>query len=141
MVTGGYHIYPEQAAAGLWTTPADLCRIAAALMPGGRLSNLADVMLEPQPGLFSGVNRMGIGWLLSPADEPRAFSHNGANAGFRALLVALPDTGQGIAIMWNGETRDPVARDFLKAIVAQRRWPDRALHAMLNPPSAAAPAR
>ncbi len=25
-VEGKYHIYPEQAAAGLWTTPTDLCR-------------------------------------------------------------------------------------------------------------------
>ena len=25
-INGKYHIYPEQAAAGLWTTPSDLCR-------------------------------------------------------------------------------------------------------------------
>ena len=25
-VPGKYHIYPEQAAAGLWTNPVDLCR-------------------------------------------------------------------------------------------------------------------
>jgi CubicO group peptidase (beta-lactamase class C family) len=56
-IAGGYHIYPEQAAAGLWTTPSNLARWALALSAsfngrgGGLLRHdMAVAMLTPGIG-------------------------------------------------------------------------------------------
>jgi len=137
-VEGGFHIYPEQSAAGLWTTPSDLCRIAASLMPGGRFRDVAGIMLAPQPGLSLGRNRMGIGFMLGAENEPASFFHNGGNEGFRAFLGALPETGQGIAMMWNGEAPVPIRNEMMKAVAQQEGWPERAFWATMNPAPAPA---
>jgi CubicO group peptidase (beta-lactamase class C family) len=117
-LTGDFHVYPEQSAAGLWTTPSNLCRIAASLMPGGHFRDVADIMLQPQPGLSLGRNRMGVGFMLGAENEPASFFHNGGNEGFRAFLGALPETGQGIAMMWNGEASIPIRNEMMRAVAA-----------------------
>ena len=76
----GYHYYPEQAAAGLWTTPTELCKLGVALSRsyrrGGFLKKkTARRMMEPvleNYGLciFRGVN------------HPELAFHGGWNEGF-----------------------------------------------------------
>jgi CubicO group peptidase (beta-lactamase class C family) len=43
MITGNWHVYPEQTAAGLWTTPADLAKVVIELQSGGTLLKPATV--------------------------------------------------------------------------------------------------
>ena len=82
-IDGRWHVYPEMAAAGLWTTPSDLARLAieVSLASAGRSSRvlspaMARLMLTEQ------MPRVGLGFGLGPA--PGQFRHNGANEGFRA---------------------------------------------------------
>ena len=73
---GRWHAYPELAAAGLWTTPSDLGRVAAALQDSlaARPAPLlipATVrqMLTPQPGGY------GLGWVLETRAGEPVFGH------------------------------------------------------------------
>lgn len=124
-IPGRWHVYPEMAAAGLWTTPSDLLRwameIAASragqstkLLP----SPLAAEMLRPQKGTS------GLGPTLGGRGAGFHFGHGGANAGFRARLIYFPETGQGAAIMANGDGGDPLIREILLSIGAEYDWPD-----------------
>ena len=114
VVPGGYHVYPEMAAAGLWTTPSDLGRWGLSIMrayngaTGGPLSpTTVKQMLTPQvevPASFSGPAKSswGLGVELQGAADSLRFSHGGRDEGFVADLVMWPARRRGIVIMTNG---------------------------------------
>lgn len=101
-VKGNWHVYPEMAAAGLWTTPTDLAKfaieIAKAWNGKSRLlsAQTARTMLEPQ------IDQVALGFFVDK-ENPRRFGHGGADEGFQALLTAFADTGQGAVLMTNSD--------------------------------------
>jgi CubicO group peptidase (beta-lactamase class C family) len=119
-VADGWHVYPEKAAAGLWTTPADLARLAAEVQRSLRGESSAvlsramtALMLEPVE------NEYGLGFATEP--ETGRFGHGGANAGFRATLAAFRD-GRGLAIMTNSDEGGAVAQELMMAIAREYGW-------------------
>jgi CubicO group peptidase (beta-lactamase class C family) len=129
---GRWHVYPELAAAGLWTTPTDLSRFLLSLMPDAapkakhvlRPATIAQ-MLTPQPGLKAGAGGMGLGLFVEGEGQAKRFSHTGVNEGFRAYVVGFPATGQGAVFMTNGENGMPLIQEVLRAVAAEYRWPYR----------------
>ncbi len=98
-----WHVYPEQAAAGLWTTPSDLARFAIEVQrsyrnESNRVLNQVSTsqMLSPV-----GVGSFGVGFSLNKAGEGWYFNHGGSNFGFQAQLTAHKVKGYGYAIMTN----------------------------------------
>jgi CubicO group peptidase (beta-lactamase class C family) len=130
---GRWHSYPEQAAAGLWTTATDLARFATWVMRGlkdGSASAehkaVTAYLTEPQARLSPGPDqRLGLGFFLQGEGKARAFSHSGSNAGFRAFLVGFPETGQGAVIMTNSDGGAALAQELLRSIALEYGWPER----------------
>jgi CubicO group peptidase (beta-lactamase class C family) len=124
-VKGRWHIYPEMAAAGLWTTPSELARFAmgvqeaAAGKAGKTLSReMARQMLTAQKnGYGLGVSAQGSGTALQ-------FGHGGRDEGFDARLAAYAETGQGAAIMINANDNSQMISRILEAIAREYHWPD-----------------
>lgn len=124
-VPGRWHIYPEMAAAGLWTNPTELLQWAIAIaearagVPGRVLSqDLATQMLTVQQA------PTGLGPFLEGEGRAFNFGHGGADEGFHAQLVYFPETGQGAAVMVNGDGGTPMLREVLLAIAAEYGWPE-----------------
>lgn len=114
MVGGRFHIYPEMAAAGLWTTPSDLARFAIATARA-RLGQANPVLSKATMAeMFSPVPNGDILGFFSNPKNPGSFEHSGSNAGFRSLLIMNGDTGDGVAVMTNSDngalTQDLVMR-------------------------------
>jgi len=117
-VPGGWHVYPEMAAGGLWTTPNDLAKLAIeiALSKQGKSNR---VLSEPMTGEMLKVqmprveeialgneqhrDRMGLGFFLGDETRPDLFGHIGEDQGFQAMLTMFADTGQGAAVMSNSD--------------------------------------
>ncbi|MCA1660674.1 MAG: beta-lactamase family protein [Novosphingobium sp.] len=125
MVKGRWHTYPELAAAGLWTTPSDLARFAIDVIQADRGQSdailsprMADDMLRKQTGDF------GLGVALGGEGEARSFSHGGANAGYRAQLLAFPETCQGAVVMTNSDNGGPLITEVMRALADTYGWPD-----------------
>jgi CubicO group peptidase (beta-lactamase class C family) len=121
-VHGKWHVYPEMAAAGLWTTPTDLAKFAIeiALSKQGKSNKvltqkMTEEMLTPQSKNF------GIGFALNK-NHPGEFGHDGADEGFQALLVMNYDTGQGAAIMSNSDYGILVANEYLRSAAKEYSW-------------------
>ncbi|MFJ4654801.1 serine hydrolase domain-containing protein [Nocardia sp. NPDC088792] len=135
VVTGGWHVYPEMAAAGLWTTPSDLCRYALAVQaayagaPGALIpQRRAREMLTPQiltttTDQIGGLDAVGLGPFLS-VSGPARFGHSGGNAGFRCHLLAYRDIGAGAAVMTNSDLGTYAVQRMFAAIAKAHDWPD-----------------
>lgn len=124
-VTGGWHTYPEMAAAGLWTTPSDLARVAIEVQKeyAGTSSkilsqDMARQMLTHQMGSW------GLGFGLESTGNKPSFSHGGANEGFRCNLFAYTDGGQGLAVMTNSDSGGELTQEIYRSVAKEYGWPD-----------------
>ncbi len=117
----GWHHYPELAAAGLWTTPSDLARLAIRIQQTftgrNRIMNraLVQVMLSP------GENNWGLGPVIS--EDRLRFSHGGSNAGFRCELTAFIEDGRGAVIMTNSDNGDALIAELMVTLATIYDWP------------------
>ena len=121
-VHGKWHIYPEMAAAGLWTTPTDLAKFAIeiALSKQGKANHIlsqkmTQVMLTPVK------DEVGLGFFMEK-DNPGQFGHNGADEGFQALLTMNADTGNGIAMMADSDNGISVMNYILRRVAKEYAW-------------------
>ena len=121
-VEGKRHVYPEMAAAGLWTTPSDLARFAIGLqrmLHGGKgplSKTMAENMVTPRKDGY------GLGLGIEEEGQTRYFTHGGSNEGFRTLLLASENRGYGAVIMTNSDNGGPLIQEILRAIAAAYYW-------------------
>jgi CubicO group peptidase (beta-lactamase class C family) len=117
---GGKHIYPELAAAGLWTTAPDLARFAIGLQEAFRGSPGALISQEMTKEMMSRqIRAEGLGIFIMGTDN-RAPSlwYAGRNRGFDAFLWFAPASGDGIVIMINANDNDKTLNNIAKSIAA-----------------------
>ena len=119
-----WHVYPEQAAAGLWTTPSDLARFAieaqrAIQGPAGKVLSQASVreMIAP-----TGLGPFAVGFMIEKRGEGWYFMHSGGNWGFVCDLVAHIRKGYGVVVMTNGDGGNPVIREIENRVAAAYGW-------------------
>lgn len=124
VIPGGWHTYPEQAAAGLWTTPTDLATWLIALSDAyaGRSTRLLSREMATQM-LTVQKDGFGLGMQLSGSGDSFGFGHNGSNEGYRAFAYIFPGTGSGLVVMTNGDNGGPLAQELIRAVAAEYGWP------------------
>lgn len=131
---GKHHVYPEMAAAGLWTTPSDLAKVGVELMQVLRGSTPAtwsketiEEMLRPQkPEQSKETNEVfvGLGFYAAGGISDRFyFFHNGGNEGFASFMRFYPHLGKGAVIMLNSGEFDLI-EEVMRSIALEYEWPD-----------------
>jgi len=129
-VAGKWHIYPELAPDGLWTTTSDLARfgIELSLSRDGKANHILSQamtkqMLTPQchdaPGDAGGI---GLGFGVGYRGHPGQFKHTGGNDGFESFLLMDADAGWGIALTGNSDSFHYIYPHIVEAIAKQRGW-------------------
>ncbi len=123
LVEGRWHIYPEMAAAGLWTTPSDLARFAIGIQSAyaGKSESVLSLSMTRQM-LTDQKNRDGLGVFLQGDSTTLRFGHNGRDEGFDALLTASVDKGQGIVIMINANDNSHMMGRIVDFIADYYHW-------------------
>src|SRR5690349_8865114 len=121
-VAGKIHVYPEMAAAGLWTTPADLARfgIEVQLSLAGKSNKvlpkeLIDKMVTPV------MEDAGLGFFIDKRGNSVYFGHDGADEGFRALMLMSRDKGYGAVVMVNSDNGQ-ILGEVLRSIAREYNW-------------------
>jgi CubicO group peptidase (beta-lactamase class C family) len=129
VIEGRRYAYPEMAAAGLWTTPTDLAKLAieVQLSIQGKSNkilskDMARLMVTPRIKIGGGQN-MALGFFLTKND--RYFGHGGQDTGFICVLMAAVEGGYGAVVMTNSDGRsDPLINEIMTAIAGEYGWKD-----------------
>src|SRR5262249_43366820 len=95
---GKFHIYPEQAAAGLWTNPTDLCKyiIETQLAYEGKSAkvlNTTTTQTRLTPYIDSSA---ALGVFISKKGDRKYFGHGGADEGFLSQYYGSLQDGDGV---------------------------------------------
>ena len=119
-----WHVYPEQAAAGLWTTPSDLARFAIEVQralrgSGGRVLSQATAREMARP---VGVGPFAVGLIVNRKGEGWYVRHAGDNWGFKANVVAHVLKGYGVVVMANGDDGWPVINEIEARMARVYGW-------------------
>lgn len=122
-VKGGPHSYPELAAAGLCTTPTDLARFAIEVQRAAAGKGKVLRMDAAQRMLTPVKNGYALGFDIEGEGMARAFGHGGSNAGYQNSLFAYSGKGDGAVVMTNADGGGSLARDLIRAIAAEYKWP------------------
>jgi CubicO group peptidase (beta-lactamase class C family) len=134
-VQGRWHVNPEMAAGGLWSTPTDLAKFAIelALSIHGKANHLLTQdttreLLTPQwkegviniLGTKQDPDEMGLGFFIG--SQKGRFGHIGGNVGYQATLVMFADTGNGVVIMTNSDVGLAAGNALLNSIAEAYAW-------------------
>jgi CubicO group peptidase (beta-lactamase class C family) len=124
-VMGKYHLYPELAAAALWTTPSDLGRfiIETQLSLKGKSNKvlsqeLTRLMLTPYIGQSA-----ALGVFIDKRGAGTYFRHGGANEGFRCEYYGSMDGGDGVIVMINSEN-GAIMQEIINSVANVYQWKD-----------------
>src|SRR5437773_1130658 len=125
-IPGKWHVFPEMAAGGLWSTPTDLARwaidIAAAW--NGATGRVISPKLAREM-LTEAYAAAGVGVFLEGKGSSFAFGHSGSTRGYRADLVMFPTTGKGAVVMTNADQGAQLTFELMRSLAAEFNWPGR----------------
>jgi len=120
-----FHVYPEQAAAGLWMTPSDLCNY------------IIEIQLAYQGKSAKVLNRKMTKLLLTPYNDKAAalgvfvqqygntgyFQHSAGNDGFSGQYFGSLEGGNGVAVFINSDNPD-ILPEIVNSVAQVYKWPD-----------------
>jgi tetratricopeptide (TPR) repeat protein len=132
------YVYPESAAASLYTTPTDLAQFIIELQNAlrGAKSRVLDqaharMMVTPvkkdiEPGFYRTDIGLGI-FLLQRTDNRDApagvyFTHSGLNAGFTADFIGSLQGGNGVVVMINNDDAMGLIKEVVRSVAKTYKW-------------------
>lgn len=121
-VPGKYFVYPEKAAAGLWTTPTDICKYILEMQQAyqgksSKVLNQEMVKLHVTPYKYD----VAMGTFEWNWKGEKYFNHNAGNEGFSGVFVGGLTNGKGVAIFENSDDLN-IAFELLNSIALVYNW-------------------
>lgn len=119
-----WHVYPELAAAGLWTTSPDLARFGIEIQKSiqGRSNRVLNRAMANEMASPVGVGPFAIGMSMSKRGEGWYLDHGGSNWGFQCLLLVHKIKGYGFAMMTNGDAGGRLIAEVQQRVAAAYKW-------------------
>jgi CubicO group peptidase (beta-lactamase class C family) len=119
-----WHVYPEHAAAGLWTTPTDLAKFLIEVQTSlaGKSNRVLTrpMMLEMVTPV--GVGPFAVGFQVEKQGEGWYFLHGGGNWGFQCHMIAHRLKGYGVVLMTNSDNGGLLMQELRQKIQQQYKW-------------------
>ncbi len=122
-VRNKYLIYPEQAAAGLWTNPTELSKFiiemqTSFLGESNKILTQKNTELMLTPYIDSSA---ALGVFIENKEGVKYFQHGGVNEGFTSLYVGSFENGNGAVVMCNS-TDKTILYEIINSIAYVYNW-------------------
>ena len=119
-----WHVYPELAAAGLWTTAPDLARFGIEIQQSlmGRSNKVLNRAMAQEMASPVGVGPFAIGMQMARSGEGWYLVHGGSNWGFQCLLFVHKLKGYGVAIMTNSDSGGRLVAELRDRVATAYKW-------------------
>ena len=123
---GRWHLFPEHAAAGLWSTPTDIAKLLVQLAHTWQgfssiflhRQTLQEILTRQNGGPY------GLGAAIAGDGASLVLMKRGQNIGYQGYLILYPATGQGMVVMTNSDNGSKLAEALIKRAAAAYDWPD-----------------
>jgi CubicO group peptidase (beta-lactamase class C family) len=125
VVVGGYHKYPEKAAAGLWTTPMDYAEMIIELEKS--YEGASDKIIRPETSrkmLKKYRGDMALGIVMKNSGDSTALAYGGWNEGYMCDVYSYLESGSGVVIMTNSNNGYMLIQEIYRSLATEYRWPD-----------------
>ena len=123
LIKGLWNNYPEQAAAGLWTTPSDLAMYCIEIQDIAQGKKEGILTKETvQKMLSKHKNDWGLGPSLQNENDSLIFGHGGKNAGFTNDMKAYAYQGNAVIVMTNADNGGDLIGEILRAVSNYYNW-------------------
>tara|TARA_R110002074_G_scaffold79064_11_gene178547 strand:- start:8243 stop:9700 length:1458 start_codon:yes stop_codon:yes gene_type:complete len=123
-IKNNYNIYPESAAAGLWTTPTDLAKLIIDIQLSlkfktGKILSQQSTSELIRPSLKNSNSALGV--FTEEENGALYLQHSGSNEGFRAKFYFSAENGNGVVIMVNG-TNTKIIEEIIRSVASVYNW-------------------
>lgn len=124
-VASGFHVFPEHAAAGLWSTPSDLAELLLAIGRAWRGESRLFLAPETVREMLTRQNGgpYGLGAAIGDSEGSVVLMKRGQNVGYQAYLILLPGEGQGMVVMTNSDNGSILAEALIRRAAEAYGWP------------------
>ncbi len=123
-IKGKFHVYPTQAAAGLWTTPTDLAKymIDIQLSLKGKSNKVLNKdFAELHTNRYLKDADVTLGSFKQDRNGEAYFFHDAANDGYRGLYIGSLDGGNGVAIVVNSDVGG-IVYELMNSVANVYNW-------------------
>jgi CubicO group peptidase (beta-lactamase class C family) len=124
-IAGQWHVYPESAAAGLWSTPTDLASVVLRVQQAeaGKSNKILSRKMASSM-LTRGLGQYGLGFFVDKVGDRTSFGHSGGTEGYRSQLYGYTRFGQGVVIMTNSDNGAALIDEILGSVAVEYGWPE-----------------
>jgi CubicO group peptidase (beta-lactamase class C family) len=123
VVENGYNLYPEMAAAGLWTTPIDYAKIVCELQK--EYQGHSNLILSKEMAI-NALSRhywhMALGFIMDEEGDRIALNFSGGNHGYICDIYSYLNAGSGAIIMSNSNNGGPLIESLFYSISKEYNW-------------------
>ncbi len=124
-VKGGFHVFPEHAAAGLWSTPSDIANLLLLIGRAWRGDSALFITPETAREMLKRQNGgpYGLGAAIAESEGALIVMKRGQNVGYQSYLILIPGEGEGLVVMTNSDNGSTLAEALIRRAAALYGWP------------------
>lgn len=122
VLDGGWHNYPEQAAAGLWSNSTDLAKFLVEIYKGYQGKSTVFSQSDIKSMISHERDGSVYGFILNQTDDDLSITHYGGNAGYRTGMTISLTSGNGLVYLINSDNGGTLGNELLLSASQVYNW-------------------